>query len=119
MDRLQIEDSILWSIRKLTNEPNLSPRQWEIIRDHIGYCFVAGYEEGWRQRSAGHSLKPVRIKNKRTGRTINTHSDAHHAFKALGGGSISNFYKAIQGKNKKNYSKHSTFKGYIIEYIED
>lgn len=112
MNKLDVADKILRSLGKMTNL-NFNSYQHTVLHSHIQMAWAAGFDEGWRQRSAKHSFRRIR---RMKGGQVQEYDSLKSALASIGGGSKSNLAKAARGQAKNKHNPH-LYKGYYWEYI--
>lgn len=112
MDKLKVVDLLMYTVRKVIRS-NLTSSEWQIICDHFHYAYTAGFEEGWRQRSAKHSFK--KIAKYKDGQEIAVFDSLQKTLNSIGGGSKSNLAKAAKGQGKVKGRSHR-YRGYDWYY---
>ena len=87
--------------------PDFTRQEWMVIAKNLKYTYTAGYDHGYRERSAGNRKRPVlRIKNEEV-KEYESLADAARAVK----GDVRDLWKVLQGNNRRK-----TYKGYEWKY---
>lgn len=121
MDQTRVIDKAIASIQKSADHPYLNSTTWQILRDHLYYVFVAGFEEGFRERSTYKPERKIRMYT-REGRFIRDFNDAKSAKAVINStttinGAVSTIQRACRGRKLKNEISHRAY-GFIWKYVD-